>query len=53
MATMRALKEAIARTKEDVGSLLKLLIVFYGIALGIAGLVGIVWFLIWIFTALF
>ena len=52
MATMRALKEAIARTKENVGSLLKPLIVLYCIALAIAGLVGIVFFLIWIFGVL-
>lgn len=52
MASKRKLEAAIARVKGGVSSLLMLLILFYCIALAIAGLVGIVLFLIWIFGLL-
>ncbi len=48
MASKRKLEAAIARVKGGVSSLLMLLILFYCIALAIAGLAGIVLFVKWI-----
>ncbi len=48
MTGERKLEPATARAKEGVGSLLKALVLLCCITLGIAGLVGIVLFLLWI-----
>jgi len=52
MIAQRTFEAAIARIKGGVASLLKPLIVFYLIALGVACSVGISLFLIWIFRIL-
>ena len=52
MTGKRKLEAAIARMKKGVGFLLMLLILFYVIALGMACLVGIVLFLLWISSVL-
>ena len=52
MAAKRKLEAAVARIKEGVSFLLMLLILFYIVALGVACLVGIVFFLLWIVNLL-
>ena len=52
MVGVRQLEAARAGMKEGVGFSLKLLVAFYCIALGAAGLVGIVLFLLWILRVL-
>ena len=52
MAAKRKLEAAVARIKEGVSFLLMLLILFYIVALGVACLVGIVFFLLWIMNVL-
>jgi len=52
MVGARQLAAARAGLKEGVGSLLRSLVAFYCIALGIAGLFGIVLFLLWILRVL-